>query len=128
MVKIIKLKEIKKNFSSHIENLQEICSEDISKTNHLIIEKLDSDVPLVKEIANYILISGGKRLRPLLTITCARMSGYGFNQNENRHINLAAAVEFIHTATLMHDDVVDESKIRRGNRLQMKYGAIKQVF
>ena len=76
---------------------------------------MNSNVPLVKEIAKiYCFFSSGKKLRPLLTLASTKMSGYGFAENENRHIGIATAVEFIHTATLMHDDVVDESEFRRG--------------
>ena len=114
MSKVIQLKQEKKKFSDTVDNLQFLCKADISEINRLIIDKLESNVPLIKDISNYIVLSGGKRLRPLLTVACSKMSGYGFNKNQKRHISLAAAIEFIHTATLMHDDVVDESKLRRG--------------
>ena len=114
MSQVIHLKEVKNDFSTNIEKLLNLCKIDIEEINRLIIEKLDSSVPLIREMASYVLLSGGKRLRPLLTVTCAKMSGYGFNNKEKRHIGLATAVEFIHTATLMHDDVVDESGLRRG--------------
>ena len=73
-------------------------------------------MPLIKEMARYVVLSGGKRLRSLLTVACAKMAGYGFNKEEKRHIGLAVVIEFIHTATLVHDDVVDESKLRRGKK------------
>ena len=114
MSKVIKLKDIRNDFDSCLEELLNLCSQDINDVNNQIIEKIDSNVELVKKIANYIVLSGGKRIRPLLTIACTKMSGYGFNINEKRHIGLATAIEFIHTATLMHDDVVDESFLRRG--------------
>jgi octaprenyl-diphosphate synthase len=77
-----------------------------------IREALASDVLLINQVSNYIIAGGGKRLRPLLLVLCARACGY----EGERHIPLAAIVEFIHTATLLHDDVVDESDVRRGRR------------
>ncbi len=71
---------------------------------------MDSPVALIPQLAAHIVAAGGKRLRPLLTLATARMCGY----EGTRHIDLAACVEFIHTATLLHDDVVDESLLRRG--------------
>ncbi|MFN8953462.1 MAG: polyprenyl synthetase family protein, partial [Burkholderiales bacterium] len=82
----------------------------MAMVDHVIAQRLDSGVPLVGEVARYIISAGGKRLRPvLLLLTCGAL-GYTGGQ---RH-NLAAVVEFIHTATLLHDDVVDESTLRRG--------------
>jgi len=72
---------------------------------------LDSDVPLIRKVGEYVLASGGKRIRPMLLLLCARLSGYRGEQ----HIGLASVVEFIHTATLLHDDVVDSAVLRRGN-------------
>jgi len=91
-----------------------LCHEDIESTNTLILEKLDSNVPLVKEIASYLVLSGGKRLRPLLTSCSYHLLTNDLDKNK-KHIGLAAAVEFIHAATLLHDDVIDESQRRRGN-------------
>ena len=82
----------------------------MAQVDHVIAQRLDSGVPLVAEVARYIISAGGKRLRPvLLLLTCGAL-GYTGNQR----YNLAAVVEFIHTATLLHDDVVDESTLRRG--------------
>ena len=78
--------------------------------NALIRDKLKSDVALVNELGHYIVGSGGKRLRPLLVLVSAQAFGYA----GTHHINLAAVIEFIHTATLLHDDVVDGSDLRRG--------------
>lgn len=78
--------------------------------NASIFEKMQSPVALIPQIAGYLISLGGKRLRPLLTIASAELCGY----KGDRHIRLAACVEFIHTATLLHDDVVDESNLRRG--------------
>lgn len=82
----------------------------LAQVDALILDIVKEEIPLIHDIAEHIIASGGKRLRPLLTLLCATICGY---QGE-RHIHLAAAVEFIHTATLLHDDVVDESKLRRG--------------
>jgi octaprenyl-diphosphate synthase len=79
-------------------------------TDVLIHERLSSAVELIPDLARHLIDSGGKRLRPLLTLAAAQMGGYHGQQ----HVKLAAAVEFIHTATLLHDDVVDESSLRRG--------------
>nr|WP_227321998.1 polyprenyl synthetase family protein [Acidisoma silvae] len=76
-----------------------------------IVSRMDSPVALIGQVAAHIVAAGGKRLRPLLTLAAARMCGYAGGQ---RHVHLAACVEFIHTATLLHDDVVDESRLRRG--------------
>ncbi len=83
---------------------------DMARVDALIGERLESDVVLVREVARYIVASGGKRLRPALLLLASGAAGYA---GEKRHA-LAAVVEFIHTATLLHDDVVDESQLRRG--------------
>ena len=85
-------------------------ADDLARVDALIGERLDSDVALVREVARYIVASGGKRLRPALLLLACRAVGYA---GEPR-LQLAAVVEFIHTATLLHDDVVDESELRRG--------------
>ncbi len=88
----------------------ELVAPDMAQVDQVIAQRLDSGVPLVAEVARYIISAGGKRLRPvLLLLTCGAL-GY---KGDQRH-NLAAVVEFIHTATLLHDDVVDESTLRRG--------------
>jgi octaprenyl-diphosphate synthase len=93
-----------------IQNVVALCAEDMAAVDQLIRESLDSDVVLIRQIAEYIIGSGGKRLRPMLVVLSAHACGYrGW-----RHITLAAVIEFIHTATLLHDDVVDESDLRRG--------------
>ncbi len=78
--------------------------------NQLIIDRAGSDVAMIPEVANHLISSGGKRLRPMLTLAAARMCGYA----GSGHVKLAAGVEFMHTATLLHDDVVDDSDLRRG--------------
>ncbi len=96
--------------SSPYDTLRALCSDDLAKVNRLILEHMNSEVALIPQLAGHIIAAGGKRLRPLLTLASARMCGY----RAERHIGLAATVEFIHTATLLHDDVVDESNLRRG--------------
>src|SRR5690606_17514532 len=78
--------------------------------NRLILDKAISDVELIPQLAHHLIDSGGKRLRPMLTIAAAKLVRY----ESDSHIRVAAAVEFMHTATLLHDDVVDESDLRRG--------------
>ena len=85
--------------------------DDLQVCNRTIVARMDSPVALIPQLAAHIVAAGGKRLRPVLTLACARLCGYAGGE---RHINLAACVEFIHTATLLHDDVVDESQLRRG--------------
>lgn len=87
-------------------------AEDMTAVNGVIRHKLQSDVPLVNQIADYIIAAGGKRMRPALVLLFARAYGY----QGTAHHELAAIVEFIHTATLLHDDVVDESSLRRGRQ------------
>ena len=93
-----------------IEPVTALCAEDMARVDTLIRESLDSDVVLIRQIAEYIIGSGGKRLRPMLVVLAARACGY----RGEHHVTLAAIIEFIHTATLLHDDVVDESDMRRG--------------
>jgi octaprenyl-diphosphate synthase len=83
---------------------------DMARVNGIILEKARSDVDMIPELARHLIDSGGKRLRPMLTIAAAKLCGY----NGDGHVKLAASVEFMHTATLLHDDVVDESDLRRG--------------
>jgi octaprenyl-diphosphate synthase len=82
----------------------------LTQVNHVIIDRMQSPVALIPELAGHLIAGGGKRLRPMLTLGCAALLDYG----GTRHHKLAAAVEFIHTATLLHDDVVDVSNLRRG--------------
>jgi len=84
---------------------------DLHATNHAIVARMASPVALIPQLAAHLVAAGGKRLRPLLTLASARLCGY----QGDRHVQLAACVEFIHTATLLHDDVVDESVLRRGH-------------
>jgi octaprenyl-diphosphate synthase len=93
-----------------LDELQRLVSEDLQVVNELILKHMQSPVPLIPQLAGHLIAAGGKRLRPMLTLASARLCGY----RGGRHQALAAAVEFIHTATLLHDDVVDESDLRRG--------------
>lgn len=93
-----------------LDDLYELVKDDLEHVNRLILHRMASQVPLIPTLAGHLVASGGKRLRPLLTLASARLCGYG----GEKHIALAACVEFIHTATLLHDDVVDESLLRRG--------------
>ncbi len=93
-----------------IEPLQALVARDLEKVNRTIVENMHSPVALIPQLAGHIVAAGGKRLRPMLTLASAGLVGY----EGERHIALAACVEFIHTATLLHDDVVDESDLRRG--------------
>lgn len=95
---------------SDIKTITKLVENDFSDTNQVIIGQLQSDVALVNQLGHYIVAAGGKRLRPLLVLMVANAFGY---QGTNHH-QTAAIVEFIHTATLLHDDVVDESDRRRG--------------
>ena len=113
MAEVIPIYEHKINFNDAVRNLSNLCKEDLNSINTLILEKLDSSVPLIQEIGKYLVLSGGKRLRPLLTTSCFYILKNKPKNNIN-HIGLAAAVEFVHAATLLHDDVVDLSRDRRG--------------
>ena len=94
--------------------LVELVGDDLQACNRAIIARMDSPVALIPQLAAHIVAAGGKRLRPLLTLAAARLCGYPGVSGGARHVDLAACVEFIHTATLLHDDVVDESQLRRG--------------
>ncbi|MCG7201310.1 octaprenyl diphosphate synthase [Marinobacter pelagius] len=107
------------------QRIYDTVADDFSRVNDLIIQRLASDVPLVEKIAQYIIESGGKRLRPLLVLLSSRALGYG----EDNHLKLAAVIEFLHTATLLHDDVVDTSDLRRGrSTANAKWGNAPSVL
>ena len=93
-----------------LDTLSELIADDLKAVNKLIVQRMASPVEMIPELAGHIIAAGGKRMRPMLTLAAARMCGY----SGDRHLALAACVEFIHTATLLHDDVVDESNLRRG--------------
>jgi len=93
-----------------LEALVALVKADMERVNAVILARTGSDVAMIPEVANHLISSGGKRLRPMLTLACAALAGY----RGEGHVKLAASVEFMHTATLLHDDVVDESDMRRG--------------
>jgi octaprenyl-diphosphate synthase len=96
--------------SASLKPLQALVEADLLRVNEIMVAALDADVPLIHQLSSHIIASGGKRLRPSLTLASSALCGY----RGDRHIRLAACVEFIHTATLLHDDVVDASALRRG--------------
>ena len=87
-----------------LEKLTALVVDDLREVNSLIVHHMESQVDLIPQLARHLIAAGGKRLRPILTLASAKMCGY---KGGNRHVSLAACVEFIHTATLLHDDVVD---------------------
>jgi octaprenyl-diphosphate synthase len=93
-----------------MQALMNLTAPGLKAVNHVILDRMQSPVALIPELAGHLVAGGGKRLRPMLTLGCASLLGY----EGSRHHRLAAAVEFIHTATLLHDDVVDASGLRRG--------------
>jgi octaprenyl-diphosphate synthase len=95
-----------------LEPLMSLVAEDMHGVNAVILDRMQSKVALIPELAGHLIAGGGKRMRPMLTLGCAALLGY----SGTRHQKLAAAVEFIHTATLLHDDVVDGSGLRRGKQ------------
>ena len=104
---------LKKSANSAYLDLKNLLDGKLEAVEKLINTKLNSEVDLIKKMSDYHLNSGGKRIRALLTMGSAKLGGY---VNGKRDINLAACVELIHSATLLHDDVIDESEIRRGNK------------
>ena len=102
--------ESAKNQSPSLDLMVNLTNKDLLNVNELIVRCMNSPVNLIPQIAGHIVAAGGKRIRPMMTLAAARLCGY----RGKRHIALAACVEFIHTATLLHDDVVDESDLRRG--------------
>ena len=96
--------------ASKMESVRQLVEPELREVNRLIIERMHSPVELIPQLAQHLIAAGGKRVRPMLTLLAANMCGY----RGQRHLGLAACVEFIHTATLLHDDVVDESDLRRG--------------
>ncbi len=95
-----------------LDPLIALVAGDMNAVNSVILARMQSQIPLIPELAGHLIAGGGKRMRPMLTLACARLLDY----TGTRHYELSAAVEFIHTATLLHDDVVDGSGLRRGRR------------
>ena len=92
------------------DELTAIVADDMKRVNQQILKRMESPVALIPQLAGHVISAGGKRLRPMLTLASAKLCGY----HGERHVTLATCIEFIHTATLLHDDVVDESQLRRG--------------
>ena len=110
MAVVVNLEDGRKRKPS-LEALSGLVAADMKRVNEIILARMHSKVPLIPELAGHIIAAGGKRLRPMLTLAAARLCGHA----GDRHLGLAASVEFIHTATLLHDDVVDKSALRRGH-------------
>jgi octaprenyl-diphosphate synthase len=111
MATIIPLSEVhRKDRGDALDALTALVAKDMAAVNALIVQRMESSVPLIPQLAGHIVAAGGKRLRPILTLACSQLCGY----DGIRHRKLATCVEFIHTATLLHDDVVDASDLRRG--------------
>ena len=94
----------------NLEQITDLTEQDMAAVNAAILEQLNSDVTLINQLGYYIISGGGKRIRPMIAVLAARALNYG----GDKHVTVAALIEFIHTATLLHDDVVDESNMRRG--------------
>ena len=102
-----------------LDALIDLVRPDMARVNELILARTGSRVTMIPEVANHLISSGGKRIRPMLTIAAAQLAGY----QGDGHVKLAASVEFMHTATLLHDDVVDTSEMRRGKvTARLKWG------
>ncbi|TAN58841.1 MAG: polyprenyl synthetase family protein [Magnetospirillum sp.] len=110
MAIVVSLDEERSRKSKSFDILVDLVKADLEQVNRTIVERMHSQVALIPQLAGHIIAAGGKRLRPVLTLASARLAGH----KGQRHVKLAACVEFIHTATLLHDDVVDESELRRG--------------
>jgi octaprenyl-diphosphate synthase len=107
---VVNLEEERGERPSPLDALTALVSSDLEKVNRCIVDRMQSPVALIPQLAGHIIAAGGKRLRPILTLAAAKLCGH----RDQRHIQLSACVEFIHTATLLHDDVVDDSSLRRG--------------
>ena len=116
---------LKKSANSAYLELKNLLGDKLKKVESLIEIKLKSDVNLIEKMSEHHLKSGGKRLRALLTLGSAKLSGYELG---DRDINLAACVELIHSATLLHDDVIDESSLRRGVKTANSIWVINPLY
>jgi octaprenyl-diphosphate synthase len=104
-----------------LNDLVALVADGMARVNATILSRTGSDVAMIPEVANHLIASGGKRLRPILTLACAKLCDYAGETDGD--VKLAASVEFMHTATLLHDDVVDESDMRRGRvAARIKWG------
>ncbi|MEN3951494.1 polyprenyl synthetase family protein [Iodidimonas sp. SYSU 1G8] len=111
MDNVVRIPREKREKASALDVLTDLVKDDMRRVNDVIIKRMHSPVALIPQLAGHLIASGGKRLRPMLTLATANLCGY----EGDRHIPLAACIEFLHSATLLHDDVVDESRLRRGN-------------
>ncbi len=100
----------KRDKKPSFDDLTAIVADDMKRVNQQILKRMESPVALIPQLAGHVISAGGKRLRPMLTLASAKLCNY----HGDRHVTLATCIEFIHTATLLHDDVVDESQLRRG--------------
>ncbi len=107
---VVSLEGNRRGTAPSLETIHGLVLEDLKRVNQIIVDQMQSPVALIPQLAGHIVAAGGKRLRPVLTLAASKLCGY----DGQRHVALAACVEFIHTATLLHDDVVDESMLRRG--------------
>ena len=111
MASVVEFKKLDNSIKKpSLDPLMKLVRTDLDRVNSTILEHMQSPVHLIPQLAGHLIAAGGKRLRPMLTLGAAALCGY----SGDRHVKLAACVEFIHTATLLHDDVVDESELRRG--------------
>ncbi len=110
MAIVVSLEEERSRKAGSFDTLVSLVTADLEKVNRTIVDRMHSPVELIPQLAGHIIAAGGKRLRPVLTLAASKLCGH----KGERHVKLAACVEFIHTATLLHDDVVDESELRRG--------------
>ena len=110
MATVVNLETSRRAKAKALDALTDLVAEDLKAVNRTIIARMHSPVALIPQLAGHIVAAGGKRLRPLLTLAATKLCGYA----GERHVKLATCVEFIHTATLLHDDVVDDSDLRRG--------------
>lgn len=117
---VVTLDEGRSDPEASLTDLVRLVADGMERVNATILSRTGSDVAMIPEVANHLIASGGKRLRPILTLACADLCDYGSGDGA---VKLAAAVEFMHTATLLHDDVVDESDMRRGRvAARIKWG------
>lgn len=110
MAIVLPFEDDKKQAGDALAALTRLVESDLARVNDCIVRRMESPVALIPQLAGHLIASGGKRLRPMLTLAAAKLCGY----DGDRQVQLAACVEFIHTATLLHDDVVDDSDLRRG--------------
>ncbi|MGE5548574.1 MAG: polyprenyl synthetase family protein [Solirubrobacterales bacterium] len=110
MAIVVSLEDERSKKAKTFDALVDLVKDDLEQVNRAIVDKMHSPVSLIPQLAGHLIAAGGKRLRPVLTLSSARLCGY----KGEAHVELAAIIEFIHTATLLHDDVVDESELRRG--------------